>query len=89
MDRLSNNEQENYISCLYTFTESAFNLEKKDKLKINFWFILAVDKTKITNNGNTDISFYEKLSPYEITIPEMNNTILNNYFRSLLDLFNE
>lgn len=89
LDRLSNNEQENYISCLYTFTESAFNLEKKDKLKINFWFILAVDKTKITNNGNTDISFYEKLSPYEITIPEMNNTILNNYFRSLLETNNK
>lgn len=85
LDRLSNNEQENYISCLYTFTESAFNLENKNKAKINFWFILSVDKTKINSNGNTDISFYEKLSPYEITIPEMNNTILNNYFRNLLD----
>lgn len=83
LDRLSNNEQENYVSCLYTFTESAFNIENKSK--ISFWFILAVDKTKINSNGNTDISFHEKLSPYEITIPEMNNTILNNYFRNLLE----
>ena len=73
--------KKNYISCLYTFTESAFNLKIKTKQN-HIWFILSVDKTKLIVM-ETDISFYEKLSPYEITIPEMNNTILNNYFRNL------
>ncbi|CRF35187.1 hypothetical protein BRSU_2488 [Brachyspira suanatina] len=81
MDRLSKDEEEKFISSLYTFIEC---MQKKD-CNINTWFILAVDKKSIgKNNSSVDTSFYDKLSPYEVSIPEMNNDMVNNFFLKLL-----
>ncbi|WP_157151798.1 P-loop NTPase fold protein [Brachyspira sp. SAP_772] len=83
MDRLSKDEEEKFISSLYTFIEC---MQKKDD-NINIWFILAVDKKNIgKNNSSVDNSFYDKLSPYEVSIPEMNNFLVGTYFKK--ELFN-
>lgn len=77
MDRLSKDEEEKFISSLHTFIEC---MQKKE-CNINTWFILAVDKKSIgKNNSSVDNSFYDKLSPYEVIIPEMNNIMVNNFF---------
>lgn len=88
IDRLSKDEEEKFISSLYTFIEC---MQKKDDDKkdddINTWFILAVDKKNIgKNDSSVDNSFYDKLSPYEVSIPEMNNILVGSYFEK--ELFN-
>ena len=81
IDRLSKDEEEKFISSLYTFIEC---MHKEDN-NINTWFILAVDKRNIgKNNSSVDNSFYDKLSPYEVNIPEMNDDMVNNFFFTLL-----
>lgn len=85
MDRLSKDEEEKFISSLYTFIEC---MQKEDN-SINTWFILAVDKKSIgKNDSSVDSSFYDKLSPYEIIIPAMNNILVGSYFeKELFDNF--
>ncbi|MCZ9886688.1 P-loop NTPase fold protein [Brachyspira hyodysenteriae] len=62
IDRLSKEEEEKFISSLYTFMDC---MQKKSN-NINTWFILAIDKKSIgKNDNNVDNSFYDKLSPYE------------------------
>ena len=87
MDRLSKDEEEKFISSLYTFIEC---MQKKE-CNINTWFILAVDKKNIgKNNSSVDNSFYDKLSPYEVSIPEMNNFLVGSYFKKeLFDNFDK
>ena len=81
IDRLSKDEEEKFISSLYTFIEC---MQKKSN-NINIWFILAVDKQNIGKNNNSiDNSFYDKLSPYEVTIPAMNNFLVGSYFEKEL-----
>lgn len=82
IDRLSKDEEEKFISSLYTFIEcmqKKYDSKKNDN--INTWFIFAVDKKSIgKNDSSVDNSFYDKLSPYEVSIPEMNDNIVNNFF---------
>lgn len=87
MDRLSKDEEEKFISSLYTFIECMQNKSNS----INTWFILAVDKKNIgKNNSSVDNSFYDKLSPYEVIIPEMNNFLVGGYFKKeLFDNFDK
>lgn len=87
MDRLSKDEEEKFISSLYTFIEC---MQKKE-CNINTWFILAVDKKSIgKNDSSVDNSFYDKLSPYEVSIPEMNNFLVGSYFtKELFDNFDK
>lgn len=87
MDRLSKDEEEKFISSLYTFIEC---MQKKE-CNINTWFILAVDKKNIgKNDSSVDNSFYDKLSPYEVNIPEMNNFLVGSYFKKeLFDNFDK
>mgnify|MGYP004479059491 CR=1 FL=1 len=81
IDRLSKDEEEKFISSLYTFIECMHKGDNKEDNNINTWFILAVDKKSIgKNNSSVDTSFYDKLSPYEVTIPEMNGNMINNFF---------
>ena len=87
IDRLSKDEEEKFISSLYTFIEC---MQKKE-CNINTWFILAVDKKSIgKNDSSVDNSFYDKLSPYEVSIPAMNNFLVGSYFtKELFDNFDK
>lgn len=87
MDRLSKDEEEKFISSLHIFIEC---MQKKSN-SINTWFILAVDKQNIgKNNSSVDTSFYDKLSPYEVSIPAMNNFLVGSYFKKeLFDNFDK
>lgn len=86
IDRLSKEEEEKFISSLYTFMDC---MQKKSN-NINTWFILAIDKKSIgKNDNNVDNSFYDKLSPYEESIPEMNKDIVNDfYFNKINNKYN-
>lgn len=90
LDRLSNEGIRNYTDALYTFMETA---EKyNNPYRFNIWFIIAIDKQSIIEKnikGEKDFDinalFFDKISPYSVDLPQLNDETLKQYLRNLLN----
>ncbi len=78
LDRLSEDQQKNYIDALYTFD----NALKYAHIKVTT--IIAIDKAVFLKPEPINISYFDKISPYEISLPELDERTVNLYFRTIL-----
>ncbi|MGL4389248.1 MAG: P-loop NTPase fold protein, partial [Brevinema sp.] len=79
LDRLSIDHQKTYLDALYIF------INEINKLDLNIWFIIALDKDAIISNENISLSIFDKISPYEIALPMLDDTTVELYFRQILE----
>ena len=78
LDRLSEEQQKNYIDALYTFDKAL----KDTHIKVTT--IIAIDKAVFLNHKSINISYFDKISPYEISLPELDFRTVNLYFKTIL-----
>ncbi|MGL4562644.1 MAG: P-loop NTPase fold protein [Brevinema sp.] len=79
LDRLSIDCQKTYLDALYIF------INEINKLDLNIWFIIALDKDTIISNENISLSVFDKISPYEIALPMLDDLTMELYFRQILE----
>jgi len=78
LDRLSTDQQRVYIDALYTFNKTL-----KD-VGIDICTIIAIDKTVFSEHKSIKLSYFDKISPYEVSLPELDYKTVNLYFKTIL-----